>query len=172
MPPEATIAERRDEHRLARSIHRLAIQTVREASQRSDRNREGVMAEREEQFQVKMSGIASDYPAWATAYLPFDTVFTIATGNRRSSLQRPQIMVGFEVLRTARRQGAYAFTAAEGVILTAFVREWHFDDAHAIDGATVTIGAHAPGDELEFDAFAHITFQGFGTASESSDEAG
>lgn len=163
-----------DQHALARSIRKLAIGVVRDVDARQAGKAANSFSEREEQYQIAISGTATDYPLWTTAVLPFETAFTIATGNRESSLQRPQVAVGFELTAVQRQNDALEWEpVTAGVLVTAVVRDYAFDDAHAIKSATVLIGATAPGDELRFSGFVHITFQGLGAPRESQpDEAG
>lgn len=159
-------------HSLARSIRRLAIDTVRDADARQRQVAGGAMLERDEQVQVKVSGRATDLPAWVTVDVAFDTVFTIATGNRQSNLQRPQVSFGYEITRTQRAPNIEALSVYEGIFITAYVRDWVFDEGtHAITGAQLAVGAYAPGDDLQFESFIHMTFQGLGSPNEPSDEA-
>jgi hypothetical protein len=162
-----------DNHAVARSIRRLAIDAHRHINQRKGQVDYGGMAEREEQFQIKLSGIAADYPAWATAFLPFETVFTPSNGRRQNTVQRPQVAVGYELISTGRvaQNGTYVESVPEGIMLTGAVRGWHFGPSDVIDGADVSIAAFAPGDQINFVAFVHFTFQGFGTPNELTDEA-
>lgn len=165
-----------DQHALARSIRRLAIGVVRDVDSRRRGRDVAALAEREEQFQIAVSGIATDYPAWATVKLDFDTQFTsLATGNRMSMLQRPQVTTGFELTSVERQNadtGVWEPTDA-GVVCVALVRDYSFDAANAINGATVQCCAIAPGDELMFTGFAHVSFQGLGAPGDDQpDEDG
>lgn len=162
-----------DQHRLARSIRKLAIGTVRDLEVRRGQRTTGALDEREEQYQIAVSGTATDYPLWTPAELPLDTAFSIATGTRESSLQRPQVSFGYELTAVQRQNDELVWEpVTDGVILSAVVRDWHFDVAYAIDKLTVLIGAIAPGDELMFSGFVHVTLQGFGTPRDTQpDEA-
>lgn len=163
-----------DNHAVARSIRRLAIDVSRQVNQRKGQVEYGGMAEREEQFQIKLSGVAADYPAWATAFLNFETAFTVANGRRKNTNQRPQVAVGYELISTGRvgQNGTYVENVPEGIMLTGAVREWHFGESDVIDGANISIAAFAPGDQINFVAFVHFTFQGYGQPNELTDEAG
>lgn len=159
-----------EQHALARSIRALAVGTVIDVDRRRQNRDVAAMAEREEQFQIKVSGVASDYVAWNSVFLAFDTQFTVATGTRESGLERPQVSVGVELTTVADRQSGAPADA--GVVLTAAVREWRFDGAHTIDGATVLIGALSPGAELSFSGFVHITFQALGAPGDDQPDEG
>jgi hypothetical protein len=162
-----------DQHRLARSIRRLAIGVVRDVETRRTGRAANTVDEREEQFQIAISGTATDYPFWQAVELPLLTAFTIATGSRDSTLQRPQASFGYELTAVQRINDENVWEpVSDGVILSAAVRDYHFDAAHAIDRVTVLLAAIAPGDELQFTGFVHVTFQGFGAPRETQpDEA-
>ena len=159
---------------LARSIRQLTIGVVRDVDRRRSGREANALAEREEQFQIAVSGTATDYPLWVTAELSLATAFSIATGARDSTLQRPQVAVGFELTSVMRENDDREWEpVTAGVLVSAVVRDYHFDAAHALDRAVVLIGATAPGDELRFTGFVHITFQGYGAPREMQpDEAG
>jgi hypothetical protein len=162
-----------DQHALGRSIRRLAIGMVRDVDQRRTMKSQNTLDEREEQFQIAVSGTATDYPLWSAIDLGLDTAFSIATGNRNSTLQRPQLSFGYELTAVLRQNDALVWEpVSDGVILSAVLRDYHFDSAHTLDRATVLLCAIAPGDELQFTGFVHVTFQGFGAPRETQpDEA-
>jgi hypothetical protein len=163
-----------DQHRLARSIRKLAIGVARDVEVRRAGRAANTMDEREEQFQIAIQGIATDYPFWQTIVVDFATAFTIAGGDRQSTLQRPQVSIGCELTDVERQNDQLVWEpVSDGVILTAVVRDYGFDDAHAINSATVAVCAIAPGDELTFSGFVHVSFQGFGAPRDPQpDEAG
>jgi hypothetical protein len=163
-----------DQHRLARSIRRLAIGVVRDVETRRGGRAANTVDEREEQFQIALAGTATDYPLWQAVELPLNTAFSIATGNRDSTLQRPQVSFGYELTLVQRQNDVLVWEpVSDGVILSAAVRDYHFDAAQTIDRATILLCAIAPGDELQFSGFVHATFQGFGAPRDSQpDEAG
>lgn len=164
-----------DQRSLARSIRRLAIGVVRDTDARKTGRTANGFAEREEQFQIAISGTATDYPLWTPVTVNFDTAFTVATGRRDSMLQRPQLSTGFELTSVKRFNDLDAYEpVSAGVMFSAIVREWGFDQgSYTLNAATVLIGAVAPGDELLFSGFVHLTFQAFGVPRDDQpDEAG
>lgn len=155
-------------HALNRSILKLATSAVRTKDARAALS---AIADRAEQFQIKVSGKASDFPVWAFTDLLFDQTFSVATGNRMSSLTRPQIYTGYELdgVFSQLPPAADGTVPAVGVELSAGVRQWLLDDAGNIRGARVQVGATAPGDNVRFSGFVHIAFHGFGHLTEQPD---
>lgn len=158
-------------HALSRSVLRLATTAATNAQVKSSREALSLVGDRAEQFQIKVSGKASDFPAWQITALIFDQTFSVATGNRMSLLTRPQVSTGYEIstVATEAPPAVDGTVPTVGVVLTAGVREWLFDDAGNIRGARVQIGATAPGDNVAFNGFVHITFHGFGALTEQPD---
>lgn len=158
-------------HALNRSILKLATTAVRDVRTKDAREALSLIGDREEQFQIKVSGRASDFPAWQTADLLFDQTFSVATGNRMSQLTRPQVRSGSEVTSVASDfpPAADGTVAAVGVILAISVRQWLLDDAGNIRGARVQVGASSPGDNVRFTGFVHIAFHGYGALTEQPD---
>lgn len=158
-------------HALGRSVLKLATTAIRDSQTKSAREALSFVGDRAEQYQIKVSGKASDFPAWQTTALIFDQTFSVATGNRMSLLTRPQIQTGYEISSAA----SDAPPADDGTVppvgmyLTAGVVEWLFDDAGNIRGARVQIGAFAPGDNVTFTGYVHIAFHGFGALTEQPD---
>lgn len=160
-------------HALQRSIGKLATSVIREQSGRDKRNALHTMGEREEQFQIKCSGRASDYPAWQEADLIFDQTFSAASGRRMSLLTTPQVTCGYEI-ETAFSEAppvdaVPGAVIATGVMLSAAVVEWILDDSGNYKGARVAIAATSPGDNVRFTGYVHVTFQGFGALTETAD---
>lgn len=158
-------------HALGRSVLKLATTALRDSQNKTAREALSLVGDRAEQFQIKVSGQASDFPAWQTVELIFDQTFSVATGNRMSLLTRPQITQGYEIGTAASDAppAADGTVSVVGVYLTGGVREWLFDDAGNIRGARVQIGAVAPGDNVTFSGFFHIAFHGFGALTEQPD---
>lgn len=159
-----------DAHSLARSVRKLAVGAVRDMNDRQAGAAIAGVSEREEQFQLAVSGVATDYPAWASTLLPFDTDFVMESAQRDSSLLRPQVSFGYEISRLERLDGPlYVPVEDAAVVMAAVVRDWQIDGPNLISGVRIVISAHAPGDELRFTGFVHVTVQGFGTPREDDD---
>lgn len=158
-------------HALNRSILKLATTAVRDVRAKDARDAQTLIGDRAEQFQIKVSGLASDFPVWQQTDLLFDQTFSVATGNRMSHLTRPQVATGYEILGVNSQvpPAATGVVAPVGVILTAGVRQWLLDDAGNIRGARVQVGATSPGDNVRFSGFVHIAFHGFGALTEQPD---
>ena len=160
----------RDTHSLARSVRRLAVGVVRDMNDRQAGTAIAGVAEREEQFQLAVSGIATDYPAWASTLLPFDTEFVRDSAQRDSSLLRPQVYFGYELTTLERLDGPMWLPATDAaVVMAGVVRDWQIVGPNLINGVRLVLSAHAPGDELRFTGFVHVTVQGFGTPREDDD---
>lgn len=164
----------RARHSLQRSIRKLAIDVVRDRDRRTGGRQVNAADEREEQFQIQVSGLATDYPAWATFDLEFDTIFALGNGRRDSGLVRPHVLMGYELVDVLRSNPdtGHSDQVPEGVLLMAAVRKWHFTSSLTIDGATLSVCAHAPTDELSFRGFVHVTVQGFGSPSDAQPDTG
>lgn len=158
-------------HALNRSILKLATTAARDLRTKDAREHHSAIADRAEQFQIKVSGTAADFPVWSFTDLIFDQTFSVATGNRMSNLTRPQILTGYELdgVVSTLPPAAAGTVPPVGVILTAGVRQWLLDDAGNIRGARVQVGAVAPGDNVRFSGFVHISFEGFGALTEQPD---
>lgn len=123
------------------------------------------LAEREQQFQLPISGHADEAAAFAVVELVFDTEFFDAPEMRDSSLRYPQFWYGFFIDPTD--QGEANPTGA--VIGTACVSEWVQDTRGAFTGAKVTVGACVPGGGgWDYTGYVHLSFQGFGAPAENA----
>lgn len=143
------------QHALERSISQLSIGLTRESAAR-ERVAPTKVQERIERFQIRLTGMAADLPDWQDIELAFDTMFSPATGNSSSTLKYPQLSGGYE-----RESGGL-------VLATAVVSEWRFNDASLIEGAIVSIGAIAPGQQVDFRGYYHLTFEGLGALLQTS----
>jgi hypothetical protein len=153
------------QHALQRSIAKLAIGVARDVSRSHAMAQPNQIAERAEEFQIKVSGVAADLPIWTTADLAFDNAYTQASGRRLSELQRPQIGVGFE--QTAGVGGSGARLTP--VFASLVVIDWSVNNGDLIDGCSIACAAIAPGDQVTFQGYFHLTIQGFGAPLEDRD---
>lgn len=152
-------------HAIQRSIGQLAIGVARDVAAKERLAQPQQVMERAEEFQIKVSGLAADLPVWATGELAFDIAYTQAIGRRFSELVRPQISVGFE------QTTGVGATAARltPVFASLVVTEWSLTPDDTIDGCTFAAAAIAPGDQVQFTGFIHLTIQGFGAPLEDRD---
>lgn len=160
-------------HALQRSIAKLAVGVAQDITTKAERTALSSLGEREEQFQVRISGIASDYPLWTEVVLSFSQTFSMANGQRMSELSRPQFRTGFEMENAV---SSLPVDATEqnpdivGVQFFANIVRWTFDGAGNIVGAHVALAACAPGDSVVFTGYAHLCFQGWGALTDMPDD--
>lgn len=112
------------------------------------------LSEREEQFQVEVSGRAEEFPSWDVADLWFETIFIDARGQRDTQNLHPQFYFGPEVTRGG------------PVGLLACVTDWKMSDRNETIGCTLAIGAVATDEARKFSGLLHATFQGFGAPAD------
>lgn len=154
-------------HALQRSIAKLAIGVAVDVAKRQELAAPQQVAERAEEFQIKVSGVAADLPAWTVSQIAFDNIYTQATGRRTSDLTRPQVSVGFE--QTVGVSNAPGSARLVPVFASLVVTDWSLTEDDAIDGCTFACAAIAPGDQVRFQGFMHLTIQGFGAPLEDRD---
>jgi hypothetical protein len=162
-------------HALHRSIGTLAHGIAQEILNTERSRQWGALRECVEQFQISVSGTASDYPGWLELELKFTQHFVTVTGNRMSDLERPHFYYGFELV-TGQSQNAIVIentpggvTRSDPVMFCAVVTEWVISDASMVTGAKLKLGAIAPGDTVVFDGFVHVSFQGLGATYQDED---
>lgn len=158
----------RAEHqqRLERTIRGMAIDIARDAAVRKARDADQMLAERMEQHQFEVAGVADEAPRWMTVTLPFDHVFTTSTGRRASQLLRPQVKVGVEFVRVLDALAVPRTPAEPLVTLFVAVSGW-IEDGPNITGAKLRVRAQADaGVQQDFEAVVHATFQGYGVIAE------
>lgn len=154
------MADARTQHLLARSVRKLAVDIVRDTSVKRLRDADTVLAEREEQVQLAVSGLATAAPGWAVIAVPFQQVFTTSTERRQSQLDRPHTWFGYEMVSLS--DAETDAPSAGGVMLAAHVSSWSMQDGINITGAKVAVSAFAPVRSFNFRAVVHMTFQGYG----------
>jgi hypothetical protein len=110
------------------------------------------LTETEEQYQLPISGTASDVIAWTEREVSFGTAFIDASDMRDSNLVVPHFTFG-------------VMLESEPVAVTAVVREW-LEQNDTVVGARVSVGAYSPGSTVDFRGYVHLTFQGFGAPVE------
>lgn len=136
--------------RLEQALKGLTVGTIRDMSDAADRAAKDGLIEREEQFQIEVSGRAEEFFSWSIAEIKFGTLFTNATGQRDSELEQPHFTYGASVI------------TATPVGLLASVMEWIETDRKEIVGCKIAIGVASTDKATKFRAFLHATFQGYG----------
>lgn len=145
--------------KLERSFKAIRIGAVRDVQAIQKKAIEDGLIEREEQFQIAVSGVAQEFFAWQTVDIVFSTVFVDATGQRDSPFDRPHISVGSELYTSTP-------VAVQGVVMS-----WKTNDRNETLGAKVAIGILSTDKATKFRGSVHLTFQGFGQpANTFSDE--
>jgi hypothetical protein len=146
---------------LPRVMQNLTIGVVRETQERERRALALGLQEIDQQFQIPVSGSAGTTIAWSSAAVGFDYPFAYAPGMRDSDLDVPQMTYGAVI------------ESGTPVVLTAVVTDWTREPTDdSITGATLQIGAYSPGAAaaIDFGAFLHVTFQGYGALLEDETE--
>ena len=139
-------------HQAQRAIADLTVKSIKATKRLDDWYEQMGLAEVDQQFQVDISGVAYDTPAFVTTEIAFDFPFHYAPGQRDSDLERPHFTYGTEVDGPA--------------MLTVSVTAWEIDAATgAYIGATVQISALSA-TELGFNGKVHLNFQGVSAADE------
>lgn len=106
----------RTHHALQRSVRKLAVDLVRDTDARRKLNADTELAEREEQVQLEVSGTATPTPGWQTIDVPFEHTFVMSDDRRMSTLERPHIYIGVEIVSSIEQlpPGGVIFGGANG----------------------------------------------------------
>lgn len=150
------------------AIARVSSQFTTEPVVALDRRREELgydaLGEVEQQFQLPITGHASEYIAWTDVEILFDVEFYNAPNQRNVPYSVPQFLTGGVV------------ESNEPVVVTAVVRQWlrKPDDADTIVGARVSVSVQAPPEVgyenqlrvVPYRGYVHVAFQGFGAPGE------
>lgn len=146
-------------HRVQRSLANLTIGTQLAFAERERRQGELRAGETEQQFKIAVNGTAGDQIAWQPTTISFDDSFVDASDRRDSDFDTPVFTFGAEL------------RSRTPVILSAVVLWWLVDEDGEVTGARLAIGAHNPGGEdVKFDAIAHLVFQGWAAPVLDDDE--
>lgn len=154
-------SRRQGPHDLQRGLTKLSLGIVRDIGKAEAARAPNRLQEGEQQFQIPISGVAADAPAWVQKEVNFSWTFVNATGQRESWLEEPQITHGVRLV------------SQTPVVVSCCVMKWDKKDADEIEGATVAIGVHNPGGVLSgvsFKGALHLSFQGFGFLGEAESE--
>jgi len=135
---------------MEKALKGLTIGTVQSMNEAADRAAKDGLIEREEQFQIEVSGTAEEFFDWSIAEIKFGTLFTNATGQRDSELEQPHFTYGASII------------TATPVGVLASVMEWIETDRKEIVGCKLAIGVAASDRHTKFRGFLHASFQGYG----------
>lgn len=137
-------------NRLEGALKGITLGVVRSIDNAAERAYKDGLVEREEQFQVGISGVAEEFFAWQTTEVKFGNVFVDATGQRDSELTVPHFTYGA------------ALDSPIPVGILAVVMGWKSTPRNETIGCTLAIGAAATDRATKFFGTLHATFQGFG----------
>lgn len=139
-----------DVNRLEKALKGVTIGTVTNLRRADKRAADDGLREREEQFQIGVSGLAEEFFAWETVRVNFGTCFVDATGNRDSELTKPHFTYGAKI----------DTPIPVGVI--GAVMDWITTERNETIGCVLAIGVCATDQATKFSGALHCTFQGFG----------
>lgn len=141
------------------AIHAVSLGMVRQVDARDARKRELGLRETLQMFQVQTAGEAGNKLGWVTVAIEFDYHFYYSPGDNETDYDTPNLMVGGEL--------------DAPVLVTAYVQSWARDpDNEAVTGATVNVGAVAPGVKaaVSWSGKIHLTFAGWASLFEDETE--
>lgn len=146
--------------RLQKSLGAMTFGVVRQMDARKTALRETALLEREQEFQVPISGDAADVGVWSVVELTFRIEFVPAPAQRDSPYEFPTFVYGYEI------------ETAEPVGILAYIKEWRVDDRDIIYGARVNVCCFQPGagGQVEFRGKLHMIFSGYGSPIESESD--
>lgn len=136
--------------RLEQALKGLTIGTIQDMNKAAEGAARDGLIEREEQFQIEISGTAEEFFSWNIAEIKFGTLFTNATGQRDSELEQPHFTYGASII------------TAIPVGVLASVMEWIETDRKEVVGCKLAIGAAATDRHTKFRGLLHASFQGYG----------
>ena len=139
---------------IQRSIGKMVIYVNRAMQQREHAGDLYSLAQREEQFQIQVSGTVNATPAEQVVPMQFTLRFASDPGGRDSSLEVPQVRIGWE----------FAVRPA-GFVPYAHVQSWTYDDADMVSGCVLSVGVFAPAVLVGTETYRgvlHIAFHGWG----------
>lgn len=140
-------------NRLEHALKGLTIGAVTNLRNAEKRAADDGLIEREEQFQIAISGVAQEFFAFQMAQVNFGTVFVDATGNRDSDLTQPHFTYGAKI------------DTPVPVGVQACVMEWKTTERNETIGCVLAIGVCSTDRATKFKGALHATFQGFGQPS-------
>jgi hypothetical protein len=136
--------------RIEKALKGITIGAAKDLRKAEERAYADGLIEREEQFQVAISGSAEEFLDWQIVELKFGTMFVDASGQRDSELERPHFTYGAEI------------ETPTPVGILACVLEWLTTARNETIGCKLAIGVAASDRAVRFKGFLHANFQGFG----------
>jgi hypothetical protein len=136
--------------RMEHALKGLTIGTVQSMNDAADRAAKDGLIERDEQWQIEITGTAEEFFNWSIAIVKFGTVFSNATGQRDSELEQPHFTYGASII------------TATPVGVLASVMEWTENERKETVGCKLAIGVAATDRHTKFRGFLHANFQGYG----------
>lgn len=137
-------------NQLENALTGITIGTIKNLQRAEEQAEKDGLREREEQFQITVSGTAEEFAGWQTAEIRFGTAFVDATGNRDSELTQPHFTYGAKL------------DTPIPVGLVAVVMEWVTTERNETIGCVIAIGVLSTDQATRFKGAIHATFQGFG----------
>lgn len=150
---------------LQRSLAKMTVHFHRAVEARAHQSDLYKLAEREQQYQIQVSGYGGLDPAEVEFTVPFEVYFIGDPGLQRASTSvAPQIRTGWEFTRRP-----------IGLVTYAHVTEWLVDDALNYSGCKMIAGIHLAaalpdGTDATFKATLHVSFQGWGAVFDGDDD--
>lgn len=136
--------------RVEKALNGLTLGVVRSISSAQERAEKDGLVEREEQFQIGISGTAEEFFDWETVEVKFGNVFVDATGQRDSELTAPHFTYGAKI------------DSPDPVGVLACVMKWRENEKDEVVGCLLAIGVAATDSATKFFGQLHASFQGFG----------
>lgn len=149
------------EGRLGRSMGALAFGVVRDITAKQARLAPSKLDEREQQFQIDISGDADATIAWRQIDLKFRVLFVNATGQRDSPYTLPTFTYGASI------------SSGTPVMVTACVLKYAIEHDESVTGCRIAVGAASIGQgAIGFRGKLHACFQGYGAPNENEEDEG
>jgi hypothetical protein len=143
--------------RLQKSLSSMTFGVVRSMDAKKADLAKTALAEREQEYQVTISGQAAGVGVWSAVELTFRLEFIPAPAQRDSPYEFPTFTYGYEL------------ETPEPVGILAYVKEWKQDDRDVIYGCVVNVCCFQPGGggTEDFKGKLHMIFSGYGSPAES-----
>lgn len=139
-----------DVNRIENALKGIVIGTVTNLKRAEQAAYDDGLQEREEQFQVAISGLAEEFFKWELVTIKFGTAFVDATGNRDSELTQPHFTCGTKI------------DTPTPVGVLGSVMEWITTERNETIGCVLAIGVCSTDQATKFKGALHCTFQGYG----------
>jgi hypothetical protein len=142
---------------MSRMLQEVVISTDRLGRERTERDTEGALLERELQFQLPIRGRAEQLLGWGEIELEFEFEFYYAPAQRDSDLDWPQMTYGYQI------------SSGGPVGVFCCVTGWVVDErTDAVTGCKLAVSAI--GDSQDFTGLVHVSFQGYAISRDDFDD--